>query len=62
MTTRRLKTSEFKENRKLVLIIAILHVGNAILHLGNVTEATLLSRRVPNEGTRSIARESVSYI
>ena len=27
-----------------------------------VTDATLLSRRVPNEGTRSIARESVSYI
>ena len=30
------KTSEFKENRKLILIIAILHLGNAILHLGNV--------------------------
>ena len=27
-----------------------------------LTDATLLSRRVPNEGTWSIARESVSYI
>ena len=26
------KTSEFKENRKSILIVAILHLGNAILH------------------------------
>jgi hypothetical protein len=29
------KTSELKENRILVLIVSILHLGNATLHLGN---------------------------